>query len=95
VAGVGDTNCDGFDDLLVGEPLFPQPTSPGRVSLALGGPEELTRGPSWGAPGPAIQSTEFGIVVAAAGDLDGDGLVDATVGSSFQGNGKLYTYLGE
>ena len=95
IASVGDANCDGFDDLLVGEPMYIQPSTPGRVSLVLGGPTQLTRGPSWGAPDATGLSVEFGKAVAGAGDLNGDGLPDAVVGSSFNGNGRLYAYLGE
>lgn len=83
IAGVGDVNKDGFDDILVGDA-----TSAGTIYLYLGSAAGLPSSPSWAAPSPGGSS--FGYHVAAAGDANGDGYADFLAGDSFH----VYLYLG-
>jgi hypothetical protein len=85
VAGVGDTNADGRDDVLVGAPY------------AIGGLDErgavyLVRGPFDGAQTLASAHVRYigerdgdriGTAVAAAGDVNGDGRADSLIGSPY------------
>lgn len=79
VAGLGDTNGDGFDDLIVGAPTTNTPA--------------VEAGAAWVYYGSAsgvdnsttilkseYADTRFGTSVAAAGDVNGDGFSDAAVG---------------
>ena len=88
VAGAGDVNGDGFDDVLVGADEYDNPDSrEGRATLYLGsaaGPEAL---PAWTAEGDQVDAY-FGISVASAGDVNGDDYGDVIVGSSFYTNGE-------
>jgi hypothetical protein len=73
LAGVGDVNGDGLDDIAVGEPGWNQDT--GRVHLVLG---------STGTPRAVYlhgdrPGDRFGTVVDGVGDTDGDGLDDLLV----------------
>ena len=89
VAAAGDVDGDGYGDLIVGDPSF---LGGGGVAVGLaalypgsaGGPA-LT--PSWTASG--LADSGFGISVAGAGDVDGDGYADAIVGASDHSNGLL------
>ncbi len=85
VAGVGDVNGDGLDDLVVtGRTLDHGEVNEGVVALYLGrGPG---RGlPTW--PDWTLESNERGAelggVVVALGDADGDGLADFAVGGRY------------
>ncbi len=73
VAGAGDVNGDGYDDVLV--------SGVGRAYLFLGSPSGLSATPDWSSEdgGPGIGQ---GLAVAGAGDVNGDGFADLLVGSS-------------
>jgi uncharacterized repeat protein (TIGR01451 family) len=93
VATAGDVNGDGYSDVVVGADYYSSYT--GKAYLYLGGPSGLSATSSWTATGEAINN-RFGISVATAGDVNGDGYSDVIVGAfgynSFAG--KAYLYLG-
>jgi hypothetical protein len=81
VASAGDVNGDGFDDMLVGAPSYDNGQSnEGAAFLFLGhgaGPSVL---PDWWAESNQA-AADFGIAVAGAGDVNGDGYDDVLVGA--------------
>jgi hypothetical protein len=107
VASAGDVDLDGRDDLLIGSLPSYRSTSPqGKAWLVLGSddlPQTLALDglqPSEGAVfhGPA-GTTEFGSVVAGAGDVDGDGFSDVAIGAPLDNTagtqaGAVYVFSG-
>jgi signal transduction histidine kinase len=82
VAGLGDVNGDGFDDLLVGAPqFFQEPDFNGRLFAFYGGPEGLPEVPSWEYSPDLNGPGNIGFSVGAAGDVNGDGYADAIAGA--------------
>jgi hypothetical protein len=80
VAAAGDVNGDGYSDVAVGAYLFDtQWPNGGRVSIYLGSAEDLSTAPDWiDGAGPTFG---FGMSLAGAGDVDGDGFSDLIVGA--------------
>lgn len=76
VAAAGDVDGDGIPDLLAGEQAQPSQSAPGRVHLLSGRDGATIRV-------LMARSDEFGfgLAVASAGDLDGDGVPDQLVGA--------------
>jgi hypothetical protein len=85
VAGAGDVNGDGFADVIVGAYLYDAgQTDEGAAFVFLGGPSGIASGnPSTAAA--QLESNQagasFGVSVAGAGDVNGDGYADVVVGA--------------
>jgi len=99
VAGAGDVNGDGFDDVIVGCPRLDNGhTDEGRAYLYFGSPSGLSAVPAWMTESDQTQA-RFGVSVAGAGDLNGDGFDDVVVGAdqydvSQTDQGAVFVYLG-
>ena len=90
VAGAGDVNGDGYDDVIVGAPQG------GRANVYFGSSSGLATIPSWTA-NPGVYT--FGWAVANAGDVNGDGFDDVLVSELNYSNdqayeGRVQVYLG-
>ena len=83
VAGAGDINDDGYDDVLVGAPEYDAfYRNVGKVYLFGGSPTGLASSASWSLAG-CEKDGEFGSQVAGLGDVDGDGYPDIGVGAPY------------
>jgi len=86
VAGAGDLNGDGFDDVLVGAPYHDAGGhDAGRVYAFHGGPGPFPQtvgaaAAAWHVDG-TVPEGRFGQAVATPGDLDADAVPDALVGA--------------
>jgi hypothetical protein len=100
VAGAGDVNGDGYADVIVGAYGYDNPQSmEGRAYAFHGSVMGLSTTPSWTAEGNRNYAC-FGVAVAGAGDVNGDGYSDVTVGAHDYSNpeeneGRAYLYFGD
>ncbi len=101
VGTAGDVNGDGYSDVIVGADGYDTSqswTDEGRAYVYLGSASGLAASPAWAAAGDQWFAN-FGIAVATAGDVDGDGYADVIVGAYAYDNGesdegRAYVYLG-
>ena len=81
VAGAGDVNADGFDDVLVGAPYFDNgQTDEGRVWFFPGAAAGLATTATWTTE-PNLAGARLGAAVAGAGDVNADGYADILLGA--------------
>jgi hypothetical protein len=92
VASAGDVNGDGFADLLVGAPraFADGGANAGTVSLFLGSEHDFSTTPKNVLQGPEPEG-RFGLAVASAGDVNGDGFADLIVGAPTSSPGGRMT----
>ncbi|MFN8546429.1 MAG: FG-GAP-like repeat-containing protein [Candidatus Eisenbacteria bacterium] len=97
VAGIGDVNGDGYSDVAVGAPSFPNYSIQGRAVVFYGSSLGLSEDDLWdywiGGRG------SVGYSVAGAGDINADGYSDLIVGcpglfASTPTPGRAYIWLG-
>ncbi len=99
VAGVGDVDGDGYDDVMVGALGNDDGASgAGEVYVYHGSSSGLSATPDWSDQGEAAND-QFGCSVAAAGDVNGDGYDDVIVGARYNDGGEsdageVYVYHG-
>lgn len=108
VAGLGDINRDGIDDIGIGAPgVTVGPNLTGRAYVIFGRRQTRTEPLALGSldadSGFAIDGEgdrhSFGIAISAAGDINGDGVADFVVGASGaspngNGSGRAYVLFG-
>jgi hypothetical protein len=99
VGTAGDVNGDGYADVIVGAPFYTNDQAQaGRAWVYLGSPTGVATTPAWTNEGDQAFAY-FGISVATAGDVNGDGYSDVIVGADAYSNGesaegRAYVYLG-
>jgi len=93
VASAGDVNGDGFDDVVIGAPMYG--VSIGRAYVFHGSASGLPATPDWFFDGAGGVNLAFGSSVASAGDVDGDGYGDLIVSDpACVPGGMVYLFLG-
>ncbi len=81
VAGAGDVNGDGYADIIVGSDYYTDNfLREGRAYVYHGSPQGLSSTPNWTVDGNQTDG-RFGVSVASAGDVNGDGYADVIVGA--------------
>lgn len=100
VAGVGDVNGDGYDDVAIGAPNWDTGLliDAGAVMLFLGSSGGLSTTPIWTVEG-SMYNARLGYDVAGAGDVNNDSYADIIVGAPYYGfgssfEGAAYLFLG-
>jgi FG-GAP repeat len=100
VATAGDVNGDGYNDVIVGAPLFDSTlTNEGAAFIYLGTATGLSTTHAWAAYGRKANA-KFGNCVSSAGDVNGDGYSDVIIsapdydGTAGVKSGKVNIYFG-
>jgi hypothetical protein len=95
VASAGDTNGDGFSDVIIGAPnATVTKTYEGQALLFLGSASGLGGAPAWSVAG-GVAYADLGSSVASGGDVNGDGFSDPLVGDpDASGIGAAYAWFG-
>lgn len=99
VAGAGDVNGDGFDDVIVGSPGYTNGQSAeGRAWVFHGSGAGLSSSASWTFE-PDQAGASLGFSTAGVGDVNADGFDDVIVGAYLYDNvevneGRAYLFLG-
>jgi hypothetical protein len=100
LCGAGDTNNDGYADVMVGAPNFSNgEPSEGGVYGYYGMPSSISSAAQWNGTSGQVDA-EYGTSVAFLGDLNGDGYSDHAVSAyrfDLPGSpdiGRVYIYLG-
>ncbi len=98
----GDVNGDGFSDVIIGAPQASNgEASEGRAFVHHGSASGLMTGAQWTGESDQI-AANYGVSVAGAGDVDGDGFSDVIVGADLYDSvpgltvdtGRANVYLG-
>ncbi len=96
VAGIGDVNSDGYDDIAVGARLA---ASGGRVDIYLGSSSGLPGAASFSLSAPPGSTSGFGYSVAGARDVNADGYDDLLVSDTSTilpySYGTVFLFLGQ
>lgn len=98
VAGAGDINGDGYDDVIIG--ATGASNSAGLVKVFRGADGGLAINGATLNSGASTQEGRFGQAAAGAGDVNGDGYADIVVGAPFENNavnrsGNAYIFDGD
>ncbi|MEW6407174.1 MAG: FG-GAP-like repeat-containing protein [Patescibacteria group bacterium] len=93
-ATAGDVNGDGYDDVIVGAQGYNSNT--GKVYLYLGSANGVSTEADWTSTGDNTTGDNYGVRVAGAGDVNGDGYDDVIVGAEGANGhaGKAFVYHG-